>query len=73
MLESELSVREKLFETGRGTKSLIGLLVLSGSILTSTFVMGMKIQRLVDGLITVTNQHQTILDGLNDLRGRPCK
>lgn len=55
------------FEHGRGTKQLIGSLVLSASILGSTFVMGMKIQRLIDGLLTVTRQHEAILDM------KPCR
>lgn len=55
------------FEPGRGTKSLIGMIVLSASILTSTFLMGMKIQKLIDGLTTVTVQHDALLSM------KPCR
>jgi hypothetical protein len=58
---------EPLFETGRGTKALIGLLILSASILASAFGMGMQIQKLIIGLTTVTDQHRQILDM------KPCK
>lgn len=54
-------------EMGRGTKGLIGMVILSASILGSTFVMGMKIQRLIDGLITATKQHETLLEM------KPCR
>lgn len=49
---------EKKFETGRGTKGLVGMLVLSASILASAFGVGMQIQKLVDGLTVVTGQHE---------------
>lgn len=55
------------FETGRGTKSLIGMVILSASIIASTFGMGMKIQKLIDGLMTVTKQHEAILEM------KPCR
>jgi len=55
------------YEHGRGTKQLIGSLVLSATILSSTFIMGMKIQKLIDGLVTVTSQHQTLLEM------KPCR
>lgn len=58
---------EKRFETGRGTKALIGMVILSASILASAFGLGMQIQKLVTGLDTVTRQHDQLLSM------RPCR
>lgn len=52
---------ERQFEPGRGTKQLIGMVVLSASILGSTFAMGMKIQKLIDGMVRVTAEHHQLL------------
>lgn len=55
------------FEGGRGTKALIGMAILSASILASAFGIGMQIQKLVSGLHEVTEQHREILSM------KPCR
>ena len=62
-----MSISEGTFERGRGSKQLIGTLILSASVIGSAFGIGMKIQKLVDELMIVTRQHQQILDM------KPCR
>lgn len=57
----------ELFEAGRGSKQLIGMLVLSASVLASAFGIGMQIQKLVSGLQTATSQHEAMLNM------KPCR
>lgn len=50
-----------------GTKQLVGVLILSTSMLASAFGIGMQIQKLVSGLTTVTAQHEALLNM------KPCR
>ena len=56
--------------TGRGTKQLIGMLVLSASIIGSAFGIGMKIQKLIDALDSVRRDHIEIQGEIKALQGQ---
>jgi hypothetical protein len=46
---------------------IVSAAIVGASILSSTFIMGMKIQKLVDGLTTATQQHVALLEM------KPCR
>jgi hypothetical protein len=60
----------KQYESGRGTKQIISAAILGGSILASSFGLGMQIQKLVNSIDNVRADHVQIMRKLDELGRR---